>query len=216
METAEYKFNFFKPKTDHGKANTKIIISMVAIWAVAVFGFQFLLKAIEKPTKEKSLIAFEQVWGNVAAGTATLEEKQTMAISVLAVLGKTVKKEQRAVLVNALNWSVYSLTPEVTKADAAQQLGVGPDSLEAKLLAITLSESRIDTLESSSQEQLPGIMSLYCTHNQSVLTDTKFLGFPFHYWYTAEFLLILFVGLCLVYCILIDRIHKKFHIKEDV
>lgn len=214
MESVEYKVNLFRPKTDHAKANSIIIISMVTIWAVAVFGFQFLLKAIEKPTKEKSLIVFEQVWDNVIAETGTTSEKQTFSKSLLAVLGKSVKKEDRAILVEALNWSIYSLSPELTKADASAMLGVSDESLEAKLLQIELSETRVDTLSPGLNDKLQNIMSLYLTHNQSALTDTRFLGFPFHYWYTAEFLLILFVLLCLTYCVLIGRIHKKYQIME--
>ncbi|MFW5656531.1 MAG: hypothetical protein ACOC31_01155 [Bacteroidota bacterium] len=57
-------------------------------------------------------------------------------------------------------------------------------------------------------------MPLYLTHNRSVLTDTEFLGFPFHYFYTAVFLLILFIGLCYFYCIIIDRNNKKLQISE--
>lgn len=216
MENIDYSVNLFTPKTGHAKANSKIIITMVLVWAVAVFGFQFLLKALEKPTKEKSLIAFEQVWENVAAGMATSSEKQTIAKSILAVLGKSVKKEDRAILVKVLNWNVYSLSPDLTKAQASEHLGVSAESLEAVLLALELSETRVDALDGDAKDRVPGIMRLYLTHNQSVLTDTVFLGFPFHYWYTAEFLLILFVGLCLTYCILIDRIHKKYQIREDV
>jgi len=116
MEAKAYKVHLFKPTTDHGKANSKIIITMVIVWAVAVFGFQILLKVLEKPRKEKSLVAFEQVWENVAADTATLSEKQTFSKTLLAVIGKTVKKEHRIILVNALNWGIYNLAPEVTKS----------------------------------------------------------------------------------------------------
>jgi len=64
-------------------------------------------------------------------------------------------------------------------------------------------------LTKDNKEKLPAIMSLYLTHNQSVLTDTQFLGFPFHYFYTSVFLLVLFVALCWVYCFIIDRMHSK-------
>ncbi len=52
-------------------------------------------------------------------------------------------------------------------------------------------------------------MSKYLIHNRSVLTDTKFLGFPFHYFYTAVFLLTLFIGLCWLYCFITDRRELK-------
>ena len=53
------------------------------------------------------------------------------------------------------------------------------------------------------------IMDRYLIHNRSVLTDTIFLGFPLHYFYTAVFLLVLFVGLCLGYCLMMERLEKE-------
>ena len=92
--------------------------------------------------------------------------------------------------------------------------GLSPLSLEANILASNL----IDFSDLQSNEQdvasVPGIMKLYLTHNQSFLTDHKFLGFPFHYFYTAEFLLILFVLLCLLYSMRIERLQKRFKIVE--
>lgn len=52
-------------------------------------------------------------------------------------------------------------------------------------------------------------MSKYLIHNRSVLTEAKFLGFPFHYFYTAVFLLILFIGLCWLYCFITDKRELK-------
>ena len=57
-------------------------------------------------------------------------------------------------------------------------------------------------------------MGLYLIHNRSVLTDTRFLGFPFHYFYTAVFLLILFVGLTWLYCVRTDMFNKKYGIED--
>ncbi|MFC1670672.1 DUF4212 domain-containing protein, partial [Spirochaetota bacterium] len=56
---------------------------------------------------------------------------------------------------------------------------------------------------------------LYLIHNRNVLTDIKFLGFPFHYFYTSQLLLIMFVLICLVYCIATDRIHRKYGFIEE-
>jgi putative solute:sodium symporter small subunit len=58
-------------------------------------------------------------------------------------------------------------------------------------------------------------MTKYATHNQSVLTDFAFLGFPFHYFYSGVFLLILFVFLCWLYCIRLERLQKKYSIHEE-
>lgn len=73
------------------------------------------------------------------------------------------------------------------------------------MLPIELTASNITSLSDEAKNSLPGIMQKYLVHNQSFLTDAKFLGFPFHYFYTAVFLLILFVGLCLLYCVRSDR-----------
>ena len=57
-------------------------------------------------------------------------------------------------------------------------------------------------------------MDLYLIHNSSPL-NFKFIGFPFHYWYTAQFLLILFVLLCLIYAVIIEKVNKKHEFPED-
>ncbi|NOQ51686.1 MAG: DUF4212 domain-containing protein [Desulfuromonadaceae bacterium] len=44
---------------------------------------------------------------------------------------------------------------------------------------------------------------------KSFLTETKFLGFPFHYWYSSQFLIALFIFLCYVYCKFIDKLESE-------
>ena len=44
---------------------------------------------------------------------------------------------------------------------------------------------------------------------KSFLTETPFLGFPFHYWYSAQFVILMFVGLCYMYCKFIDKLEAK-------
>jgi hypothetical protein len=88
--------------------------------------------------------------------------------------------------------------------------GYAKTSLEAPILAASLKKEYPASLTGTSLIRLPEIMQLYLTHNQSVLTDTKFLGFPFHYFYTAVFLLVLFVVLCIVYNRMIEwRLNKE-------
>jgi len=99
-------------------------------------------------------------------------------------------------------------------AIANEKTGVDPTNNKAAILPYSLNPDFND-LEASDTEALPEIMKLYLTHNQSFLTDKKILGFPFHYFYTAEFLLILFVGLSLFYSIRITHLQKKFSIKEE-
>ena len=93
-------------------------------------------------------------------------------------------------------------------------LGLEEYSLEAKLLPFGLVSEQMTGTTPESLEQIPAIMSKYLIHNQSFLTDMKFLGFPFHYFYTAVFLLILFVGLCWFYCVRIDRLNRNMNIAD--
>ena len=82
------------------------------------------------------------------------------------------------------------------------------------LLPNSLVKVQNPTLSTEVKESLPKIMELYLVHNQSFLTDFRFLGFPFHYWYTAQFLLILFVVLCLIYAVSIDKINTNHAVPE--
>lgn len=229
---------------------------MLIIWAVAVFGFQILLRVIEKPTPEKAFITFESVWENVKTGHATAVEQKDFAASITAVLGKsTLKKEKRETLANVLSWSTYSSLDSLKKAvllknvtdfktsgesltkstddqgylQAKETLdkskteiikliseihGFPPSSLEANIIAFNLTSTDVQQLNDEEINSLPGIMKLYLVHNQSFLTDSRFLGFPFHYFYSAEFLLIFFILLCLIYSWRIERLQKKFKIVE--
>ena len=71
----DYKISFFKPTTAFSKTNRNLVIVLVVIWAVAIFGFQVLLRVMEEPTKEAALITFEKVWDNVNKGIASEDEK---------------------------------------------------------------------------------------------------------------------------------------------
>jgi len=224
---------------------------MLAIWAVAVFGFQFLLRAIEKPTPEKALTVFESEWPAVTGGNEEEADYQAILTSLLMVKGKnTVATGDQQLLSEAISTVTFRMVPEslntqVMKKVAALELmhadiaalkgqeymdlkfriqdassgligmlepytGYGTTSLEAPILAASLRKDYPASLTESSLSRLPDIMKLYLTHNQSVLTDTKFLGFPFHYFYTAVFLLVLFVVLCIVYNRLIEwRLNRE-------
>ena len=87
-------------------------------------------------------------------------------------------------------------------------LELSPYDVRTKILPLELTSSGMEQLSEQTMTILPQVMSKYLIHNQSVLTDTKFLGFPFHYFYAAIFLLILFVGLCWIYCIKTDAMNK--------
>lgn len=99
----------------------------------------------------------------------------------------------------------YVEAKEKLAAAVVPILGLQKTDVRTHLVATELRSAGLDNFVISNKTMIPDIMSKYLIHNQSFLTDFKFLGFPFHYFYTAIFLLILFVGLCLLYCIRIDR-----------
>lgn len=249
-----FKFSLLRPHNEYSRRNRNVILSTLVVWAVAVFGFQILLKVIEKPVPEESLIQFEQTWPEAKTLQAPAEVKQTCIKSLLLVSGKnTMKPEEKAVLRKAMSALIYSMTSDsVTSvllktaeaqkasfdaiADAdedefavlqknifqnkkdivsmlSEPLGLSEGGIEEHLLPYTL----LPNIPVMTEEDIcaaESIMKLYCIHNQSVLTDTRFLGFPFHYFYTAEFLLILFVVLCYLYCIRIEKLQIKYGIVE--
>jgi uncharacterized membrane protein len=252
MESSDqYNFSLFKPRNLHGRKNRNVILSMLMIWAVAVFGFQLLLRLIEKPVPENALSMFESTWSSVKTSDLKAVEYKVFLNSLVLVRGKNiVKADDQKVLSSAISCVVFSVVPDsvrdltlaaisdlsslkgnLSKAKDQEYLdlkmkivqrnktiltligpysGFEPGSLESTILISSLQEKYPASLSDASFTVLPGIMKLYLTHNRSVLTDTKFLGFPFHYFYTAVFLLIMFVVLCIVYNILVEwRLGKE-------
>lgn len=232
-DSEKYNVNFFKPLSDHAKANKKLIIILASIWFVAVFGFQFLLMALNEPTPEKSYTTFQEVWPQVVENTdSTCVSKQELAKTFLYVLGKNVavKDNHKMVLKNALSRLVFTMVPDsmngVLKEEPGEEsialfnktIGLsneGFDILLADLLTTSIVKVEGNPISEECIAAIPGIMELYLIHNQNVLTDFRFLGFPFHYWYTAQFLLIMFVVLCLIYAVLTDRTNKKYDFVEE-
>lgn len=241
METnpQDYRISFFKPTTPIALYNRNLVIWLVSIWAVAIFGFQILLKVMEKPTPEAAYNQYETVWDQVSGENATTSELQTFAQTCLSVLGKNfIHPGEKEALNQALTWSLFQLAPperhaaisneitafkELTKSisnitdseyvrakvnlslSVSPLLGLDRNDVRTKLVSAQLLSEGWNEFPEEVKAMIPSIMSKYLIHNQSVLTDIKFLGFPFHYFYTSIFLLILFVGLCWLYCIRIDR-----------
>lgn len=238
-QKSHHSVNFFKPGSAHARADMKIILSMVLIWAGAVFGFQILLMALNKPTPEANYTRYETLWPHIAGGSATPEQKREFSRVVLSVLGKNIalSEEHKATLSLTLSAIVLDLLPrdghsEFRSAVASDDPGdramacqiaaetlalqaTGFEKLMTDLLPTSLVPVEATELTRTHIEALPPIMDLYLIHNQSFLTDWRFLGFPFHYWYTAQFLLILFVCLCLVYALFTDRINRKYRFIEE-
>ncbi len=257
METQEkdYRISFFKPTTPSAKFNRNLILILVSIWAVAVFGFQILLRVLEKPTPEPVLMTFESVWEPVSSGTASQGEIKTCAATLLSALCKptffhvgAAEENDAAILQSGFNALVYSLLSDAEADNLRSNLKLmysiaeNIDSYEDEAyltvkasISNTISEllnipanavqgvtaphmldTEVAVLTGDQKEKIPHIMKEYLTHNQSVLTDTIVLGFPFHYLYSAVLLLIIFIVLCWVYCIVIDRMHTRLIITERV
>jgi len=246
-----YNFSLFSPRNLHGKKNRNVILTMLLIWAVAVFGFQLLLRVMEKPTPEKALTMFESTWPAVRSGDLTTTDSKTFLHALVLVKGKnTVKPEDQQVISNAISCVTFKNMPDSlgalltggivelkslqaklgtakdqeyldVKSSIAEKIltlidisepysGFSQGSLEAAIFIGSLNDNYPATFDDITYTRLPEIMKLYLTHNQSVLTDTILLGFPFHYFYTAVFLLILFVALCIIYNLLIEwRLTKE-------
>lgn len=119
----------------------------------------------------------------------------------------------KAEIVNISNPDYISARNALSR-ELSPVLMLASNDVRRNILPLSLRSSTMKTLTDNTKASLPSIMEKYLIHNQSVLTDTKFLGFPFHYFYTSVFLLILFVGLCWVYCVLIDRLDKRLKTVE--
>lgn len=244
----EFHISFFKPTTPQATANRNMVVWFASIWFVAIFGFQTLLWIIEKPTPEPAYLTFQNVWEKVKERQADKTQMQEFGQAILSVLGKVaITPTDRAVLDNALSWTVYQLTDDVGKTvlienvksfetikegidDIADQeyinakksisgelsplLKLAALDVRSKILPLELVSKNMDNLTEGTIENLPGVMKKYLVHNQSFLTDFKLLGFPFHYFYTALFLLVLFVGLCWLYCVKTDSLNAKLNIVD--
>lgn len=244
-QSNSYHISFFKPTTPQARSNRNMVLWLVSIWFLAIFGFQIVLRIIEKPVAESSYISFQNAWDNIQNNSENKSDLQELSTSVLSVLGKIdIPLESRSYLDKTLSWAIYHLHPDsqkslfidqvilfenqkdtitklsdplylATKQTLSEELGklvgLSPLDVRTKILPLELISFNIKNLDVNTIEQLPVIMEKYLIHNQSFLTDIKILGFPFHYFYTAIFLLILFVGLCLIYCIRTDTMNHKMN-----
>lgn len=210
--------NFFKPTSGIARDNNKLITLFIIIWAVAVFGFQFLLMGTNKMTPEPTLIRFNEIWPQVVSGQASATERQEFGRLLLMVLGKNTAlvTEDVAVLREALALTVSGLgAADVTDVAAATRvLGLGGGEYYTLMIEM-LPVSLIPPEAEGYSGTLPAVMAKYCTHPRGPLTDFIFLGFPFHYWYTAQLLLIIFVLICFLYTRKIERLYRKHNYSEE-
>jgi len=252
---SDYHFNLFQPLNEYGRKIRNLILIMLSIWAVCVFGFQILLRIVEKPTPEAALTRFEAAYETLKNGNPDPGTVQQFLHSQILTAGKIgIKQTDREVLTAGINLGVRMLVPDsvmssvlvkipemdlmkekLLKADGQEYLdlktgiagiqsdlmlltapytGFSRGSLESDILISALRAKAPVGLNAPELSALPAVMALYLTHNQSFLTDSIFLGFPFHYFYMAVFLLSLFVGMCLFYKLRLDRRMKIEKIAE--
>lgn len=180
---------------------------------------QDLINSLVMVTGKSTLAAKDDTLVNKAltwyVNSMLTDSEQVLLSNQIAVL--TVAKDS----LKTANDEVYAiLQTDLVNAKAAinaianEKTGIDPTNNKEVILPYNLYAVNSE-LTAEEMEALPETMKLYLTHNQSFLTDTQFLGFPFHYFYTAEFLLILFVILCLIYSIRITQLQKKYSINEE-
>lgn len=152
---------------------------------------------------------------------AALEDGVGWTLSKLIPDSALLVIEEKSQKINSLQEEISSLrNKEYINAKneviemAAPFLKIEKNTLLAQLLSIGL-DNDLPEISEKNKAQIPKVMNLYLVHNRSVLTDTVILGFPFHYFYTGVFLLILFVGLCWLYCYKTDKVHAKLNIVEQ-
>ena len=153
--------------------------------------------------EEKSILSNALSW--TLLELAAEEEKAALIAKIQAF--EKVKSE-----ISSLSDQTYIEMKSELSTKLSPMLSLSMLDVRSKILPIELSSAGIETLTAETKEKLPSIMSKYLIHNQSFLTDFKFLGFPFHYFYTATFLLILFVGLCWLYCVRTDQLNAKMNV----
>jgi putative solute:sodium symporter small subunit len=247
-EKNDYHISIFKPTTDSARRNRNLVLQFVLIWAVAIFGFQILLKILEKPTPEPAYTVYETNWDDIQAGNMEVTNLQNVSQSALSVLGKiAIDPGHRQALDNAVSWMAYNIADSIQKqrlivvvkefediasvtVNVTDDAYVGkknqlipvlreifnlhPNDVRGKIAPLEVKSLLMESFDADNRKIFEQAMGFYLIHNRSVLTDTKFLGFPFHYFYTAVFLLILFVGLCWLYCVRTDMFNKKYGIED--
>jgi len=225
-ESKSYDVNFFKPSTPFLKENIRLIVIGLVVWWVVTYGFQFLLKIMETPTPEASYVTYQQYAPKLADGSASAEDMKAAANFYLAVLGKSAALLKNEPLKTAFTSTVYN---SLSGGDQQMLLDVAAQAVDDKTVDVGFINSALGITDNKAMmavvpygltavtpdklamadPALKPVLDKYLIHNQSVLTDTIVLGFPFHYLFTALITLTIFVLICLVYCAAIDKLMKK-------
>ncbi len=110
MQTENYRISFFRPTTQRALANRNLTIKLFIIWAVAIFGFQVLLKVFEKPVQEDALVRFTPAWVKVLTGQAVEEDFKVAAQSMVQAMGKsTLNSSQFEALQDGVGWMLSNV-----------------------------------------------------------------------------------------------------------
>ena len=54
------------------------------------------------------------------------------------------------------------------------------------------------------------VLNQWSADGSGPLTATSLLGFPFHYWFSGQFLIVWFIVLCFLFNVLVDRLTDRF------
>ncbi len=177
-----------------------------------VLGKNVALKAPHKDALRKAL----SHTAVSLAGADLVNEYAALNVSIReAKFSKTPVPDEVFAELNAKFPQLHAkLVPALRLAEAGKD-PVSWNKLKADLLPSAIVAVTGAALPDDVVSALPGIMDLYLVHNSGPLTQARFLGFPFHYWYTAQFLLILFVLICIIYAKMLERINRKYEFVDD-
>ncbi len=155
-EQNQYHFSFFKPTTESARHNRNMVMQFVLIWAVAIFGFQILLKILEKPTPEAAYLLYEQSWPAIEAGSHDVQDLQSSAQAALSVLGKVqIQPAHRDALDNAVSWFAWQI------ADSLQQVRLYAALTEFEELAAKIELITDETYIAKKELLIPILEELY-------------------------------------------------------
>ncbi len=185
-------------------------------------------RAMENPSDPGDLMILGQTTLQVLCKVAISPEEKTVLDQVLShsvyqLTADTLREnliatlknfEETKAAIDSISDPTYIAEKKSLMAMVSPTLSLPAGDIRSEILPLELTSEGAQGISEPAAGQLPGIMEKYLIHNQSFLTDFRFLGFPFHYFYTAIFLLILFVGLCWLYCVRTDKLNASLGIVD--
>ncbi len=123
VQTEEYRISFFRPTTQRALVNRNLTIKLFILWAVAIFGFQVLLKVFEKPVQEDALVRFTPAWNNVLSGQAGEQDYQAAGQSMVQAMGKsTLSSAQFEALQDGVGWMLSNVLSDGELTDLQREV----------------------------------------------------------------------------------------------